>query len=335
MVDYTNVKINKNIKHIVGNSFREEKCVQGSGELYTENHVHEKLLLRFFLSGLESNPVEYRFYHEINLSDNNVFRITNNLFDNNSDFISYSIEYMQKLHDATRHPRLQIADLFVVLFEDVIYNDEITNAVGLFKKEKTDMFYNTEDGIISFNKAKLANNVDWGCVILNTDRKYGYTVHLIDNLKDKNLYEYWVENFLKVRKKRNDRYITEKTVDVIKKFTDELRGNEKVDFVKKSKQYFNDNNSFDKEVFVEDVVNDNAKFNEYWQDYENTNDILLDDQFDIDKTEVKKRSRSLKPVLKLDKNFRVYVHGGSELMERGFDREKGKYYYKFYFEKER
>ena len=45
-----------------------------------------------------------------------------------------------------------------------------------------------------------------------------------------------------------------------------------------------------------------------------------------------RRSRRSKSVIKLDKNFHIYVHGNRELIEQGED-EKGKYY-KVYFKEE-
>jgi len=39
-------------------------------------------------------------------------------------------------------------------------------------------------------------------------------------------------------------------------------------------------------------------------------------------------------VIKLDKNFHIYVHGNRDLIEKGFDEAKGKNYYKMYFEQE-
>lgn len=41
--------------------------------------------------------------------------------------------------------------------------------------------------------------------------------------------------------------------------------------------------------------------------------------------------RSIKRVIKLDKNFDIYIHGNSELIERGED-NKGKYYKVYYNE---
>jgi hypothetical protein len=49
---------------------------------------------------------------------------------------------------------------------------------------------------------------------------------------------------------------------------------------------------------------------------------------------VKQHGKFMRSVIKLDKNFHVYVHGNKDFIERGFDEEKGKYYYKLYFSEE-
>ena len=56
------------------------------------------------------------------------------------------------------------------------------------------------------------------------------------------------------------------------------------------------------------------------------------DNFTISESAVKKQARALKSVIKLDKNFDIYVHGNRNLIEQGRD-EKGTYY-KIYYQKE-
>ena len=41
-----------------------------------------------------------------------------------------------------------------------------------------------------------------------------------------------------------------------------------------------------------------------------------------------------KKVIKLDDNFHIYVHGRRELIERGYDEEKGQTFYKIFFDQE-
>ena len=49
-------------------------------------------------------------------------------------------------------------------------------------------------------------------------------------------------------------------------------------------------------------------------------------------TYVKKQARAFKSVIKLDKNFHIYIHGDRDLIEQGED-ERGKFY-KVYYNKE-
>jgi hypothetical protein len=39
----------------------------------------------------------------------------------------------------------------------------------------------------------------------------------------------------------------------------------------------------------------------------------------------------MKSVVKLDNNFHLYIHGRHELVEKGYDEEKGMKFYKVYF----
>ena len=48
---------------------------------------------------------------------------------------------------------------------------------------------------------------------------------------------------------------------------------------------------------------------------------------------VKKQARSIKSIIKLDKNFHIYVHGSRELIEQGVD-EEGRKFYKIYYKEE-
>ncbi len=41
-----------------------------------------------------------------------------------------------------------------------------------------------------------------------------------------------------------------------------------------------------------------------------------------------------KSVLKLDKNFHIYIHGDKELIEKGYDDAVGKKFYKIYYDEE-
>ena len=61
---------------------------------------------------------------------------------------------------------------------------------------------------------------------------------------------------------------------------------------------------------------------------------MLPEQFDISSSAVKRQSRGLKSVIKLDKNFHIYVHGDRQRIQRGFDEASGLHYYQLFFDDE-
>ena len=60
--------------------------------------------------------------------------------------------------------------------------------------------------------------------------------------------------------------------------------------------------------------------------------IEFADSFEISDSAIKKQQRSFKSVIKLDKNFHIYIHGDREKIQLCKD-ENGKFY-KIYFDKE-
>ena len=66
----------------------------------------------------------------------------------------------------------------------------------------------------------------------------------------------------------------------------------------------------------------------------NLSPVILPEQFSISESAVKKSSRSMKSVIKLDKNFHIYVHGGEGLIKKGYDPETGMAFYQLYFKEE-
>jgi hypothetical protein len=60
----------------------------------------------------------------------------------------------------------------------------------------------------------------------------------------------------------------------------------------------------------------------------------LKDNFKISQQAVKKQARVFKSVLKLDRNFHIYIHGDRELIQQGVERD-GRKYYKIYYNEEK
>lgn len=112
---------------------------------------------------------------------------------------------------------------------------------------------------------------------------------------------------------------------------------DQAEILNKTSAYFKENKNFDTETFSDKVMeNDDLKdkFRLYKGAYEKEYEMNLDDSFILNEEALKKASRYLRSVIKLDKNFTIYIHGKRDRVEIGEDEEKGLRYYKFYFEKE-
>ena len=54
-------------------------------------------------------------------------------------------------------------------------------------------------------------------------------------------------------------------------------------------------------------------------------------KFKFSENAVKKGKKIFRRVIKLDKNFHVYIHSRHDFVEKGYDEEKGMKYYKLYY----
>ena len=86
------------------------------------------------------------------------------------------------------------------------------------------------------------------------------------------------------------------------------------------------------EVMAQPEVIDS--FNSFCSDYQQQRDIRIEDNFEISNTAVKKQSRFMKSVIKLDRNFHIYVHGNNQYIRKGYDEETGMNYYQLFFNAE-
>jgi len=76
-------------------------------------------------------------------------------------------------------------------------------------------------------------------------------------------------------------------------------------------------------------------FNNYKKVYESENEIQISNEFEVSDSAVKKQFRVMKSVIKLDKNFHIYVHGNREYITKGFDEKTGMQYYQVFFKEEK
>lgn len=329
--------------HNVGNKLNQEN-IQFSKKLLTINEEMNNILIGHFLYHFKSNEY-FNFYHEIDLNMNEVFVCVNKIFENKDSLQEQSINLAKHLYEQSSHPKIKGGEFYTVYFKDCIIDGETVDAVGLFKSENKDTFlkiYPSIDGFeIESEQGININKLDKGCLIFNTEKEKGYVVAVVDNTNKGNDAQYWIDDFLHVRPRKDEYYNTQNVLSLCKNFVKkelpqhfEVSKPDQVEMLNKSVKFFKDNENFNMTEFANEVICNPdiiQSFNQFKSSFQQDYDVEIADNFAISESAVKKQARSLKSIIKLDKNFHIYIHGGRELIEQGEDK-KGKFYKVYYME---
>ena len=345
LLDFNSIKIEQLITHYVGNKLRDENTFlsHAISDIAEDTKEH---LLNYFLNPFK--PIDFQqFTHSVNLDLNEVYTITQQLFSNKVDFIHQSQNLAKLLYEYTNHPNIKDGELNVVMFNDVQLDDEVLDAIGIFKSESNTPFLKMmEQGTnykILHDFGFELKGIDKGCLIFNTDKELGYKVLAVDSTNKSSEAQYWSNDFLKLTPCSDGYHHTKDYMDFTKEFVTkqlpeefEVSKTDKIDLLNRTMDYFKNNESFDKETFEENVFQNEGIINSF-RSFEKTKqteyELELNDAFEISSQAVKKQARVYKSVLKLDKNFHVYIHGDKKLIEKGMESD-GRKYYKIYYDKE-
>lgn len=341
-----NTKIEKFIVHSVGNSGLEEGIYLSDQLINLSDEVEEQFN-RFFNSSFKSDD-QYRFFHESELTLNAVFSFVKQIFDYPETFVEQSRHLARHLYEQSSHPRIKGGEFYIATLNDCDINGQTCNAIALFKSENKETYLkvkpmagsfdiNTDDGI---NLRKL----DKGCLIFNIEVENGFIVTVVDNLNRGNDAVYWKDGFLKVLQRGTSYSHTAEMMRVCQNYinaefpqTFEVNKADQADLMNRSLSFFKENDSFILEEFTDQVIAQPElieSFNSYREKFEDENQIELPDQFEISDQAVKKQAKGLKTVIKLDKNFHIYIHGDRHLITKGYDEVTQKHYYQLFFDEE-
>lgn len=331
--------------HHVGNKHNEEGMVLSKNITPIGNEAVRTVLLKYFLTGFKEDDIQ-RFAHHTELEMNTIFTLASRLFADPESLLLRSVEIATHLYETTLHPGIPAGELCVAYFDDCYLDGFTTPAIGIFKSENKERYlqFDKIDGsyVAEFDDGINTNKLEKGCLIFNQEAGEGYKVLVIENGKSGDT-QYWRDKFLGLEPAKDDYHFTNNMLRLTKDFvTRELPEEfpmgkaDTIDILNRSIAYFKANESFEKEAFAAEVFEDDGiidSFKKYNEDYCKYNEIPEVSTFEIDNKAVKKQAKIFKSVLKLDKNFHIYIHGNKDQIERGTDPD-GKKYYKIYFENE-
>lgn len=340
-------EIDNLIIHYVGNPQREEVIEYSNLTVDIEDEQINDLLKHYFLHAFKDKPFQ-KFTHPSDLSFNEVYRFARQMFFNKADFISNSKHIARHLFDSTEHPQILAGELYITYFKGMLLDDEEFDAIGIFKSENKESFIKVFNQNKTFQVAAEQginiHKLDKGCLIINNNADDGYRVIVVDNINKSGEAKFWKDEFLKVAPFEDEYFQTHQYLNLCKSFCKEVLTPQndvsKIDQLAvqdRSIKFFKEKNNFRVEDFQEEVMQVPEvidAFKKYKVEYEEKEEIQIPDEFEISEVATNKNKKFFKSIIKLDKNFHIYVHGAHDRMEKGIDKDKGMSYYKLFFEKE-
>jgi len=335
----------KIIVHRVGNKINGESLMLSQEELQLDEGMTE-LLEDYFLGSFKSEET-YQFYSDSYLVNNPIYSAASEIFDDKAKFLWESENIAKHLFEAAENPRVQGGELFIVYFEGEGSGEEKVDKIGIFKTEKRESFLKIFPENETFGMEKdqgiSLSKIDKAALIYNNGKETGYVLSVVDNNKNGDMY-YWFEDFLKVKQRDDEYFHTQEALMVYKDYITkqlpqefEVSRADQADFLNKSINFFKEKEEFNIDEFNKEVLGDEhviESFVNFKTDYEQDMQINIAEEFPINETAVKKTQRHFKSIIKLDKNFHIYIHGDNKLIEKGFDDDKHMNYYKVYFKEE-
>jgi hypothetical protein len=349
MVSFQEASLDQLSIHRIGNKSQNEFYVLSDNPLTLGDEFLNDLLMRYFLSSFEKVNEVYHFMHSTDdLNLNELFHFSSEVFTDSSRFHEVSQNISKYLYDISNHPKIKSGELYVASFKDVQIDGELHDALGIFKSETKETYLKVypEKGGFNLEYEQDGINIqklDKGCLIFNCEKEQGFKVVVVDSTNRADAV-YWKDEFLKLKVRNDDYNKTRNTLSVYKKFVTnqlddefEVSKADKIDLLNRSMKYFKEKNVFEIDDFSKEVIG-NPKaiesFKNFSHQYEQEFESGITCSFDISGAAVKKQAKDFKSVLKLDKNFHIYIHGNKELIEKGFDDDKAMNYYKVYFKEE-
>lgn len=344
MIEYELARINKLIYHRLHDVESDLAPELNDSVYFRADEAEDEALRRIFLKPFNQVAQTQEFTHSVSLELNPLFSLCKSI-ELGQDFVFCSKGMAKHLHDVSRHPAIPGGDLFVIHFQDVTFGNAVYDAVGIYKIENKDFFIETSEVItgetgLRFRKGIGSKKFEKALLVLFSE-DVGYTLLPLEKAGGET--EYWTRDFVGAQSKNDHINHTNAVLSLTKNFVTqqypeefEINKADQIDLLNRSVAFFRKNDTFDKRNFEEEVLQDAEvirSFHQYNKQYSEEVNWELADHFEISQQAVKKQQRIFKSVLKLDKNFHIYIHGNRSLIEQGTDAD-GRKYYKIYYENE-
>jgi len=349
MINLFNANIETISIHRVGNKSKAEPIFLSENPYRMTDEI-SPLLKEFLLKPFREKEENYfQFVHQTDLEFNIMYDLATKIFADPSQTHPLSQKIAEHLFEQSNHPHIKNGEIYVVHLTNVSLDNNIVDAIGVFKSElKHDFLQFEERGTnldLILQQGISLNKLDKGCLIFNYKKEEGYKILSIDN----NRYDakYWLENFLDVDAFQDENFMTKKYLKFVQNFAKDVvlpaeDKKEEVMFMNRSVNYFAKNDQFEESNFLNEVLENPdliPEFKNYKADKGEKYSIEDVTNFPIANNAVSDVRKKIKSVIELDTNIQIKLNfvnteSAEKFVEKGWDEERQMYYYLVYFNKE-
>lgn len=311
--------------------------------LAEEVYTRPEVLLEAAFTQLAFNKLDfeqqYEFFHETDLGLNEVYTYVRAILDNEMQFLEQSKHIATHLQSASGHPNIKNGELFIGLFENVIWHNEAKKAIAIVKIDEKEIFLDVKNehnkvvvqGVDGINVKKVNNMA----VIVDMGADQPPAIFI--KTKKKEDVVYWQERFLKIKVADEHYHKTNLALTECKKYIlkeENFTNTEKLGLLNKTLEYFKNEDEFQVNDYIETV-------------FENTEppqkDLIINSvkpyETIISESAIAKAEKSYKRKIKLDDHIEIQVNVQNieqveELIEVGYDETTNRKFYKIYFQEE-
>lgn len=335
--------------HRVGNKSRNEGIFLSEDSFPVNDEMHA-LLKEYFLKPFrEKEENYYQFVHEADLEFHDLYNLATTIFNSPNTIHENSKKIARLLFDQSLHPHIKSGEIYVVLFENTLIDNQSVEAIGIFKSELKHDFlqFKEEDANLNIilEQGVNLNKLDKGALIFNTEKEEGYKILSVDS----NRYDtkYWLEDFLGVDIFADENFNTKSYLKFCQNFAKDVvlpaeDKQQEVLFMNRAVNHFAQNDNFEETKFLNEVL-DNPDLIPEFKHYktEQAPKYKIEDltEFPVSNTAVSAARKKIKSVINLDTNVQIKLdfvnpESAEKFIEKGWDPEKEMYYYLVYFNKE-
>ena len=313
-----------------------------------------------------------RFVNETSLEFNEMFSIAYEIFANPNTIHSHSLRIAQLLYEQSNHPHIKSGELYVAYLTHITLDNAKVEAIGIFKSEMKQNFLQFEQEQnqldILLEEGVNVNRLDKGCLIFNVNEEGGYKILSVDS----NRYDtkYWTEQFLGIDVLADDAFFTKKYLKMCQDFAKEVvlpteGKQEEILFMNRAVNHFAKNDEFEETHFLNEVLGDKV-FKKEFAAHEDDEDqspkdgymdlipefhnfketkgkkYYIEDvsSFPIVNKAVSDMRKKIKNIIDLDTNVQIRMdfinpESAEKFVEKGWDEERGMFYYLIYFNEEK